>query len=207
MPPQDRATSKQAQILEGARGAFTTSGYEGTSVDEIAQRAGVSKATVYKHFADKKDVFLAFVRCECTRHAAQTFDTPPSEGDIRTILIGIANSYLHLILSNHAQAVFRIVVAESQRFPEIGRAFQEAGPETGRRRLERILAGGVARGELMIDDTDLAARQFLELCKADLFYERLYGGRTEPTATERDVHARKTVDMFLRAYGTPTPRA
>lgn len=205
MPPKDRATNKRAQILEGAREAFMTAGYEGASVDAIAQSAGVSKATVYKHFADKKDVFLAFVRAECAYHAAQTFGAAPTGGDIRAILIGIANSYLHLILSDHAQAVYRIIVAESPRFPEIGRAFQEAGPDTGRRYLVRLLSEAVARGDLAIDDVDLAARQLLELCKADLFHERLHGGRAETTAAERDAHARVTVETFLRAYGTASP--
>lgn len=191
---------KARQILGGARAAFMELGFEGTSVDDIARRAGVSKATVYKHFADKEALFAAVVRGECARHVEATFTVRLTESDTYAGLLEIAEHFVDLVLSPGAQRMYRVVIAETARFPEVGRAFYEAAIAVSHRRVANFLAAGVARGALSIDDLELAAGQFLALCKADLHWKCLLG-IAEPTAEERARTAKAAVDAFWAIYG------
>ena len=201
MSQTDRAARKSDQIIAGARSAFLKLGYEGTSVDDIAKRANVSKPTVYKHFTDKKSLFVAFVRLECASHADAVFRVDLQDRDIRKCLRSIARQYLELILSPFAQSIFRLAAAETKRFPEIGRVFYDSAIATGSRRLSQLLSGAVARGDFMIDDVDLAAHQFLELCKADIFYRTLFGVDPEFDDADKDRQADIAVAAFFKIYG------
>ena len=100
--------------------------------------------------------------------------------------------------------MFRICVAESDRFPELGHEFYHSGPLLVRQRLSEYLTKAVARGELMIDDIDLAADQFAELCKADIHNRLVFG--TGPCCTPRDTNRtiEGAVQMFMARYG-PRP--
>ena len=186
--------------MEGAKQAFYESGFDGTSVDDIAAAAGVSKATIYKHFADKKALFAAMTREEFETQGGHVFEVELNERDVREALLKIARSYLDLILSDFAQNTFRLVVSETRQFPDIGRVFHDSTMGKGSQRLAHFLAGAVARDILDIDDIDLAAHQFLELCKADLFYKRLLGVKPEIGEAEKERVTGKAVEVFWKAY-------
>lgn len=200
--------AKARQILDGARSAFHELGYEGASVDEIARRARVSKPTVYSHFGDKRAVFTAFMRRACEEQARRIFEVEVVEaGGVEPALRRVARHYVAFLHSPFAQDIFRSVVAEARRFPEIGRVFLESGPGLGARRLAGLLAQGVAQGELLIDDLDLAAHQLIELCKADLFYQRLLTEAPPPAEAEIARVADQAVTTFLKAYGRTARRS
>lgn len=199
----DSQHPKALQILQGAREAFLELGYEGTSVDDIARRAGVSKPTLYVHFGDKRAVFTAVVKRECEAHAKQIFEIAPEPGHVGEALLSIATHYIAFLLTPSTQDIFRVAVAESQRFPDLGRAFYDSGPGLGGERLAAFLRVAVERKELAIEDVNLAAHQFTELCRADLFYRRLLRGDA-PDEREMKRVARSAVDMFLRAYRAPS---
>jgi TetR/AcrR family transcriptional repressor of mexJK operon len=92
-------------------------------------------------------------------------------------------------------------VAESDRFPELGRAFYEAGPKLGQDRMMAYFAAAQARGELRITDPEMAADQFSELCKATLWPQAVFGIRSRfPDAEIRHV-AKEAVLTFLARYG------
>lgn len=186
--------------MGGARQAFHESGYDGASVDDIAARAGVSKATIYKHFFDKSDLFLSFIRQECEANRNRIFQVELRERDVKQALLNLAISYLDLILSDLALNTFRLVINETKRFPEIGQVFYESGIGKGSRHLAQFLAGAVARDVLDIDDIDLAAQQFMELCKADLFYKHLFGVKPDVSDAEKQRIAEKAVEVFWKAY-------
>lgn len=203
--PPWRTHPKARQILDGACAAFHEFGYEGASVDDIARRAGVSKPTVYNHFEDKRGLFAAFMRREFEEHALKLFDVPDPEGDIEVVLQRIARQFVTFLLGDSAQRIFRIAVAEAQRFPELGRAFYESGPALGMRRLASVLAAADRRGALAVPDVDLAAHQFSELCKADLFYKRLLCLIEMPGADEIARVTDRAVATFVRAYRPDRP--
>ena len=192
---------KARQILTGAKEAFVEFGYEGTSVDEIARRAGVSKGTLYSYFPDKAGLFAAIVQEACQEQARRLFEAKPDEGAIAATLRRIAGEMVAFLLSPFAQDMFRLAVAESRRFPEIGQAFYRSGPELGIRRLNELLTAAHERGELHIEDPNMAAYQFVELCRAELFYKRVFGVKESFSRAEMNRVAEAAVVTFLRAYG------
>ena len=194
-------TPKGRQILDGARAAFLESGFEGASVDEIARRAGVSKGTMYNYFPDKRSLFSAMIRRECREQARHIFQIDHAEADnVEATLRRIARAFVEFVTSPFAQRMFRITVAETLRFPELGRAFMESGPALGIRRLSQYFAFACGRGDLAIDDVELAAHQFAELCKAELFFRTLFDPDTPVAQSEIGRVADAAVKTFLRAY-------
>lgn len=196
----DLTSPKACQILDGARSAFLELGYEGTSVEEIARRAQVSKGTIYNYFPDKQTLFIAVVHGECQKQSQRIFKISQDEENIATLLHDIALHFVELLLSPFAQNIFRIAIAETPRFPELGPAFYNSGSEVGRKRLMEVMAKAMAKGELAIADLELAADQFIELCKADLFYKKLLGIKTNPTPAEIQRVADGAVTTFLKAF-------
>ena len=196
----DIENPKARQILEGARTAFLELGYEGTSTDEIVRRAGVSKGTVYNYFPNKQSLFRAFVELECCQHGKRIFKFDASTQTTESTLRELAHHFIELIVSSFGQNIYRLAVGEAQRFPDLARTFFNSGIDVGTRNLAQFLSAAVARGDLKIDDIELAAQQFLALCKADIFNKCLFGLQHSFTPEEIDRVANGAVDMFLRAY-------
>jgi AcrR family transcriptional regulator len=196
-----RKGRKFDQVVAGAREVFLREGYQGASVDSIARAAGVSKATLYSYFPDKKLLFLEVAKAECLRQSETAMVQAQSGASTRETLTDIADRMTRFFLSDFGQQVFRICVAESERFPELGRTFYQSGPELARERLVGFLACAMDRGDLMIEDPELAADQFAELCKADLFHRLVFNIRDSVTEAERQRVIRGAVDMFMARYG------
>jgi len=197
-----RTGRKLDQVLEGARTVFLRDGFEGASVDEIARQAGVSKATLYNYFPDKRILFLEVAKTECCRQEACATDmikmsAPPAEA-----LRAAAERMMRIFLSPFGRNMFRVCVAESERFPELGREFWQSGPARLKAKLVDYFAAAIDRGELRIDDLDLAAGQFTELCKSDLFPKLCFGIKDSVTDEEIARVADGAVEMFMARYGT-----
>lgn len=196
-----RRGRKFDQVLEGAREVFLADGFEGASVDTIARAAGVSKATLYSYFPDKRLLFMAVARCECGRQAAAAIEPIDPDAPPEQVLRAAAEQLLDFLLSDFGRRMFRICVAESDRFPELGRAFYDSGPGLVHNRLVAYLRAATERGALGIEDFDLAADQFAELCKADLFARIMFGLDGEVTAAQRERVVSGAVETFLARYG------
>lgn len=188
------------QVLEGARDIFMSDGFEGASVDDIARAAGVSKATLYSYFPDKRLLFMEVAKAECIRQAESAVETIDPDAPIATILHEAAWQMVCFFTSDFGQRVFRLCVAESDRFPELGREFYESGPALVRNRLIEFITIAIERGELAIDDLPLAADQFSELCKADLFPRLVFSMDTSFDDTQKERIVDGAVKTFLAAY-------
>lgn len=196
-----RKGRKFDQVLEGARTIFSREGFEGASVDDIARAADVSKATLYSYFPDKRILFVEVAKRECRRQADEALELVSLAAPPDCVLPEAARRIIDFFLSEFGRQVFRICVAETDRFPELGREFYESGPALVRDRIRAYLDGAVARGELVIEDTLLAADQFAELCKADVFQAVIFGIRTNFTQADRDRISNGAVEMFMARYG------
>jgi len=190
------------QVIAGARDVFMSRGFEGASVDEIAKRAGVSKATLYSYFPDKKLLFMEVAKSECTRQADEILAETSDEDALDVVLSEIANRFVSFITSDFGQRVFRICVAESDRFPELGRAFYESGPMLMRSHMIELLQLAQANGDVDIEDFELASDQFAELCKADLFPRMVFSVSNTFTELEKARVAEGAVQTFLARYQT-----
>ena len=200
--PDIRKGRKYDQVLEGAREVFMADGFEGASVDDIAKAAGVSKATLYSYFPDKRLLFMEVAKIECNRQtdmAVEDIDTtqPPN-----VVLREISTGLMEFFLSDLGQQVFRISVAETGRFPELGHEFYQCGPLMVKNIIANYIQISMDRGELKIDDIDLAAYQLMELCKADLFPKLVFGVQTNFSEAEIEHVVNSAVEMFMARYGS-----
>lgn len=197
-----RTGRKFQQVLDGARDVFLRNGFEGASVDDIASVAGVSKATLYSYFPDKRQLFIEVIRTECNRMADRALEVISDNAPPREVLTTVAGQLVPFLLSDFSQRIFRICMAERDRFPELGQEFYAAGPEMGQAHLTQYFTEAVAQGALKIDDMTMAAEQFSELCKANLWLKAAFGIQSEFTQTEIDSVVANAVDTFLARYGT-----
>ena len=189
------------QVLEGARQVFLSDGFEGASVDDIAKAAGVSKATLYSYFPDKRFLFMQVAKTECARQAEHAIETIDMNAPVDKVLHAIALEMVDFITSQFGKRIFRICVGEGDRFPELGRQFYESGPLLIRARLVDFFHKAAENGELEIDDFELAAEQFHELCKADLFPRMVFNMADDFTNEEKLRVVNGAVEMFMARYG------
>jgi len=200
-PTIRRTGRKFEQVLAGARQVFMSDGFEGASVDDIARVAGVSKATLYSYFPDKRQLFMEVATTECGLMADRALELIGEGRPPREVLWIAASQLVRFLLSDFAMQCFRICVAERDRFPELGQAFYAAGPEMGRQRICEYFVDAVARGELIIDDVEMAAEQFAELCKVKLWTRAVFGIQDSFTEQEIDEVVQHAVDTFMARFG------
>lgn len=196
-----RTGRKFDQVLEGATRVFLAQGFEGASVDEIARKAGVSKATLYSYFPDKRLLFMEVARGECQRQAGQAMTMVQPDQPPRDVFLAGARQIVDFFNSPMSLSIFRLCVAEAERFPEMAREFYRNGPMIARNMLADYLRCATERGILKVEDPVLAAEQFAELCKAGIFTQRLFGIEDVIPEDRCDEVARSAVDMFMARYG------
>jgi TetR/AcrR family transcriptional regulator, mexJK operon transcriptional repressor len=202
---EPRSTRKRRAILEMATEAFLRNGYLGTSMDEIASRASVSKQTVYKHFADKERLFTEIVT-SAVDAAGQPVRGEVAEladsRDLETDLRNLARRQLGQVMQPRLMQLRRLVIGEVGRFPELGRTFHERGPGRSVAGLATAFERLAARGVLQVEDPALAAAHFNWLIMAaPVNRAMLLGDDGIPTAAELDRYADAGVRAFLAAYG------
>lgn len=191
------------QVLDGARTVFLRDGFERASVDDIAREAGVSKATLYAYFPDKKLLFLEVAKTECRRQAEEAEALIDDAAPVRQVLGLAGEKLLAFMTSEFGHRIFRIAVAEASTFPALAEEFYTYGPGMVHDRIAHYLRCAVGRGELVIDDIDLAAAQFTQLCKASIHDRLIFGvgGRAEETPAARARVVDGAVEMFMARYG------
>ena len=196
-----RKGRKFDQVVDGAREIFLRDGFEGASVDDIARAAGVSKATLYSYFPDKRLLFMEVATRQCKEQARTSIESIDSSQPPRDVLSRVAHQFLGFIYSDMGQRIFRICVAEADRFPQLGQEFYHSGPMIMRAAMVDYLRQAVDRGELRIEDFDLAADQFAELCKADLWPKLVFGIIQSVSDDEKARVIDGAVSTFLSRYG------
>jgi AcrR family transcriptional regulator len=192
---------RRETIMSVAREVFFEMGYSAASMSAIAARLGGSKGTLYNYFKSKEELFEAQVRDLCGHGADRMLDTTLEEDPVQA-LQGFGERYLQHLYGEQTVKMFRILVAEAQRSPELARMFYEVGPARGRKALENYLLGAKAKGFLRPPDCAVAADQFLSLCKGPAHLQFMLN-MIPPLSIEqiRD-HVTQTVALFMALYGT-----
>jgi len=205
-----QSTRKRTAIIEAATTAFLHHGYLGTSMDAIATAAGVSKQTVYKHFADKQHLFSAIVITTVNDASDPVYNEVrdlQDSGDIEADLRDLARRQLAVVIQPRLMQLRRLVIAEAGRFPELGRTFYEQGPGRTIAALAATFEQLAARGVLQLQDPLLAASHFNWLIMSAPLNEAMLLGRDEPLKpADLRRHADTGVRTFLAAYGRRTER-
>ena len=194
--------AKQKQIIEGAQLVFSESGFEGASVNEIALRAGVSKATLYNHFPNKEELFGACIRARVGAFSQALVESArASRGSIEQDLTDIGERFMGINMDPQAIAFFRIVIAEALRQPTLAQHLYKKGPRANEEHLAGIMQRAVENGQLLLEDPLLAAQQFLSLCKCESEQRMLCGMTEGYSLAEMQNFVHKAVRTFMRAYG------
>lgn len=192
-----RPSAKREAILDAAGSVFLEVGYAAASMDTVANRAGVSKATIYAHFTDKDDLFRAVIRMRCERN--MTFAAVDNTMDARATLTIIGQRLLGLLLQPETLAMFRLVTAEAHRQPDLARAFYESGPGTGKGQIAQVFVDLGQRGLLSVDDAWQMADLFIGMLRTDLFMRTLLG-LPQPEGRTVDKAISAAVETMLRAF-------
>jgi AcrR family transcriptional regulator len=193
-----RGEARRAALMNAAREVFLERGFGAATVEEIIRRAGGSRATLYEQFGSKEALFAAIIAKVC-KTVVEPIVTQSDGGDLETTLNVIGRRFLQALMNPIGLGLYRLVVAEGGRFPELGKQVFEAGPETAARELAAYFRREAVRNDLSIADPDLAARHFLELVKGDLHSRALLGVDSAPSQAEIDKCVRHAVRTFL--YG------
>jgi TetR/AcrR family transcriptional repressor of mexJK operon len=197
---QGPVASKAESILAAAKRSFLAAGFGAVSMDAIAREAGVSKATVYAHFAGKEELFGAVIGRECERYLASFSAGELDPRDVRASLTVLGRRYLELLLSPDAIALHRIILGEVIRFPGLGEVFWHAGPERQRVQIEAFLKSASALGALALADTRLAAEQFVSLVRGEIQLRHLLRLQADADQLRIAAAVEGAVATFMRAF-------
>jgi AcrR family transcriptional regulator len=193
-----RQRERRQAILEAARDVFLEHGFEGSNLDQVIARCGGSKRTIYAYFGNKAELFGAVVR-ECSEALFADLPTPVAAGgDLAASLRAVGRRYLVLMSRGVPLSLFRTVVSESPRFPELGRIFYERGPARAIDRIAELLAGAEPGARLPAAERRAFAAHFVGLLREDdVHLQRLLGLRGVPSDAEIDAVVDRAVAIFL----------
>ncbi|HEX2398845.1 MAG TPA: TetR/AcrR family transcriptional regulator [Mycobacterium sp.] len=199
-----RSARKRLTILSAGRDLFLSNGYQGTSVDQIAASAEVSKQTVYRHFGDKHELLLAIVNTalESTvtpflERIGALADTADLEGD----LTALAADYLRAVLQEPVVQLRRLVVGEANRVPELAQLYYEHAPARTLAAFAECFSVLHDRGLLRVTESAVAAEHFAFLIVGRSIDQALfYGGPQVLASIDVDDDVRAGVQVFLAAY-------
>jgi TetR/AcrR family transcriptional regulator, mexJK operon transcriptional repressor len=203
----DRSERRRQAIVQAATEVFVRHGYRGATTDEVAARAAVSKQTVYKHFTDKEHLF-AEVILDTTVQVSEALSSAVAgiledAEDVRTALREVAGGFLRGLLQPEVLRLRRLVIAEADRFPEVGRAWFDRGFDRALVILGDAMRQLAERGLLHnLSNPTLAAYQFAGLVMYQPMNQVMFAGTDAlPPADKLDRIADAAVEMFLATYG------
>jgi len=191
---------KERDILRAATEAFLAQGYLAASMDEIATAAAVSKATIYKHFGNKKALFEAIIRGRVDALLSPSRLEAGTDLSAEEVLTAFARQYVDLVLQPSSLALYRVVVFEAFNNEDLGRDSYRVGGAVAVRKVADFLAERTKAGELLVSDPALAAEQFIGSLTGHLQLRALLGVEVDPPPKRREAFVASAVSAFLRAY-------
>ena len=197
--PKDMA--KRDAMLDAAACLFFRNGLEAVTMEAVAREAGVSKVTVYGHFATKETLFGSVIRRETATIRQGLAQLPDTHDAVRQSLIEVGVCMLRFLLEPHVLAVERVMSHQGEQYPKLLLAFFEAGPWAISQWLREKLEGLASAGHLSLPDPARAADQLCSMWQGMLIKEVRMGVRPTPTEEEIQRQITSAVDVFLAAYG------
>ncbi len=191
---------RERRILAAALKVFSDTGYSGATMDGVALEAGLSKPTLYQYFASKEALFSAMMLNERDR-MMDVFQHPSKEGMVRDLLT-FAWDYADTVMRPDMLSLARLIIGEVQRFPEIGRSYQEEGPDRLLRDIMDYLEGQRAAGRLEFEDAELAAQDLWGLILSAPRNQALYLPDDQPSHDRLARYVHNGLRVFLKAYST-----
>jgi TetR/AcrR family transcriptional regulator, mexJK operon transcriptional repressor len=199
-----RSARKRATILSAGRELFLGNGYQGTSMDQVAATAEVSKQTVYKHFGDKQELLLAIVNDALESSVAPFLDriaTLVDTADLESDLTALAVDYLRAVLLEPVVQLRRLVVGEANRLPALAELYYSQAPARTLAAFSDCFARLHDRGLLHAPEPSIAAEHFAFLIVGRCIDQALFCGGPQVLANvDVDGYVRAGTRVFLAGY-------
>jgi TetR/AcrR family transcriptional regulator, mexJK operon transcriptional repressor len=202
-PSHDEAIKRDERLILIAAKMFMERGFEGTSIDAVAEAAGVGKATLYARYKDKGELFAAVLQRKIDRWLS--FNDPDAEaatGSVEDVLLALARRTVTAALTPEAVAINRIVMAQSARFPSLAKLVHEQGWQRSNAAAAALLDRFAKAGQIEVEDSTVAADLFLSLVIGRQTRMAMLGIETDPEQVDQRVQA--AVKLFLNGV---RPRA
>ncbi|MEE4377529.1 MAG: TetR/AcrR family transcriptional regulator [Candidatus Competibacteraceae bacterium] len=197
-----KSEEKRDAIIDAASDLFLAKGLRATSMDAVAEQAGVSKQTVYSHVKNKEELFREVVITKVESYGfAET--ALPEEPDLEAALFTMGTRFIDLLLDDEVVAMHRVVIGESVDYPEIAKLFYQTGPGTAIRAIAKFLDQQMQQGRLKTDDPRYTAVLFLNMVRGHYQMQCLMGLPLDIDRAALEAHIRKVVGQFLSLYGKP----
>ncbi len=193
-------TSKRDAIIRAASELFVYRGYDGASMEAIADAASVSRQTIYNQFESKEALFGAIVD-DLVDELLAPLATSTRGSSIRQTLMAFAEHILEMMVRPKLVALHRLALTETGRFPDFGRAIYQAGALRCQETLADYLRDQAREGKLELPDPLVAAGHFLALTTRETEIKTLFGVESRLSSEEIHQRAKTGVGVFLKAYG------
>ena len=196
-------TTKRSAILAAAAQAFSANGFSGAGMADIARRADVSTATLYKHFESKEELFseLAVSHIEPFHaRAEQTMPTAQISEDPVQALVDLSGSFAELLRNEQTLDLFRLIIAEGDRFPELKEIIYRHGRDPFKIRLTQILEGFHERGILCVHEASSAAEFYIGMLSYWLLFAPIFNADIKFSPDQIDHIIRENALMFLARF-------
>jgi AcrR family transcriptional regulator len=203
-PPKELAGEVERRILDAAHKLFLDRGFEGASIEEIAQAARCGKPTIYARFPDKRALFTAVVMRDIVARI-EHFEIDVPAGAVEERLTAVGAALLRNALEHDRIELMRLAMAEARRFPDLAASLGGMARERGTERGGRLLAEIAQSDEIgrlaafAPERFATTTRFFIDLLILPLILRALLGERLELLEAEVDAHAARTVTFFLAA--------
>lgn len=192
---------RRQAIVDIAACSFLEHGYAGTSMSAIATELGGSKSTLWRYFPSKEDLFAAVLDDATTEFRANLDDVLTHEGAFAETVLVFCRNFIAKVASSEGCGLYRLVVAECGRFPEIGKVFSSRVREPVRQLLTDYFQLQIAEGAMRPCDPSRPANVIVSLCFGDLHQRTLLLG-VHADAAEAEAEAEAIAADFVRAYAT-----
>jgi AcrR family transcriptional regulator len=192
-----RGEARRRAFLDAARDVFLAQGFEAASVNEVVRIAGGSLATLYGQFGSKEGLFLAMVEDAIGQVLAPMGEVAASHRPLRDGLSVIGETFLEAVLRPGAVALYRIVMSEGAKFPDVVRNYQALGPDRVRGVVRAYLEERKQAGELREVDCDAAAMAFLDLVASTIRARANWDPAFDLDDLARAAHVRRVVDFMI----------
>ena len=199
-------SAKRQQILDGARRCFLAHGFDGASMNDIVKAASVSKGTVYAYFPSKEKLFEALVYHDRRQQAEQAVHDLDDLRPMAEVLTELGLRMVERMTSDESIAQVRMVAAASAKFPEIGRAFFQAGPVFAIARIKTYFETKIAQGQMRHVDAEMAAVQFIDVISGCLHKPRLFSAQDLFTKRTPEQVVAAGVDLLLYGLAVESKR-
>lgn len=186
----------RAAILEAASEVFLEAGYQGASIEAVIEKVGGSKRAIYSHFGGKKELFSALV-ADASGTVIGEMSPESIEGrSVSDALRIFGLQVTRVLMAPTTLGLYRAVIAESQRQPDVAQAFFENGPGRVCKSLAHVLRQFDARGAISINDSQRAAERFVGMLRDDIHLQVVLGLRAPPNDAEIIASVEQAVEIF-----------